>query len=383
MKIRKIAYYTPQLDVRGSCTALYDYAYYMRSLYGIQAVIVTLTSGNHDDLAIVKFANEFEVYFTDKDNLDPVITATQSDFLYIIKYGRNDGIASKIVPTGVHCVFDLSEPHGDVYVAVSRTLAMKYAGLGDAVPRGYVEHMISLQPNPGLGDMRHKLGIPLDAIVIGRHGGTDTFDLEFAHRVIRDVVSKSSRPLYFVLVNTPVCYEHLESCSFRAADSGSKAALDPSKAGEKLLSMNTAEPCKSTAIDVHPNIIHLDKIIDNDDKIRFINTCNAHIEAGTLGHTFGLSIGEFVVCGKPVIAYNSPTLWNRAHLDILGYTAMLYRDEGELRSILESFVPYTLTTNPYDAYTPQKICEQFYDVFVRPFEQTSIRSHDQLLRTVT
>ena len=43
--------------------------------------------------------------------------------------------------TCVHCVFDLSEPHGDIYAAVSETLAKKYN------KTVFVPHMSIFQPN--------------------------------------------------------------------------------------------------------------------------------------------------------------------------------------------------------------------------------------------
>src|SRR5205085_2106540 len=75
----------------------------------------------------------------------------------------------------------------------------------------------------------------------------------------------------------------------------------------------------------HPHIIHISQIIDNRHKSWFIQSCDAHIECGSLGHSFGLAIGEFSVHNKPVIAYNSPGIWNREHLDILGPTGIYYQ----------------------------------------------------------
>ena len=316
-EVRKIAYHTPQIDVRGSCTAVYDYATHMRSHYGIDAVILFGKGLKNDDIALQKFSRAFKLCPYDSvDEIDDIVTRNGCDYLYCIKYGKDDGLTSLVVPTGVHCVFDMSEPHGDAYVAVSESLARKY------FKDDFVPHMISLKPSFTGDNMRVSLGIPRDAIVFGRHGGRDTFDLVFAMDVIKRVV-RSRSDIYFVFVNTP-------------------------------------------EFDTHPQIKFIDKIIDNDIKNRFIHTCDAHIEAGSLGHTFGISIGEFSVNNKPIIAYNG-WVWNRAHIDILGDRALYFKNEEELYDTLTTFDPSIykgVDLNCYKDYSPKAVISTFKKVFI-------------------
>jgi len=322
MKIKKIAYHTPQIDVRGSCTALYDYAVHMRKFYNITGIIISPKIANHDELAISKFSNSFPIHFYSNDmicEIDQIIEQEDCNYLYCIKYGTDDGVYSSIVPTGVHCVFDMSQPHGDIYVAVSSTLAEKLGNVGNFVP-----HMISLKPSLTKENMRSCLGIPNNAVVFGRHGGTDTFDLHFVRDVISIIVQRNDN-IYFVFVNTPVFVDH-------------------------------------------PQVIFLDKIIDNDIKNKFINTCDAHIEAGSLGHSFGLSCGEFAINGKQIITYESASLWNRAHLDILGDDAIIFRNAQDFYDIITGFIPRELTSNPYREYLPKEVTKQFYNTFIKPCE---------------
>lgn len=334
MKIRRIAYHTPQIDVRGTCTALFDYAVIMREIYGIDAVIITRdyeTCTDHDSIAIQKFSSVFNILRYQSSTLDNItdivnridflIQYSCSDMLYCIKYGTDDGIVSKIVPTSVHCVFDLSQPHGTVYAAVSKTLAEKYSY------RSYVPHMVRIKSSNIIDNLRHKLDIPSNAIVIGRYGGMDTFDLKFVHDVIRAIV-RSRNNIYFLFCNTPM-------------------------------------------IDSHPQIIYVDKITQDFQKSMFIQTCDAYIEGGSLGHTFGLAIAEFSVHNKPVIAYNSPSIWNRAHLDILGDRCLIYHHPSDLYNILQNFDADTYIdrdNNCYRDYCPGVVAKKFYDVFVLPCE---------------
>ena len=69
------------------------------------------------------------------------------------------------------------------------------------------------------------------------------------------------------------------------------------------------------------NIIHLEKIINLENKVKFINTCDAMIHARTEGETFGLSIGEFSIKNKPIITTNSGDC---NHLQILKNKCILY-----------------------------------------------------------
>lgn len=313
----KIAFHTPNIDVRGSCVALYDYAYYNEIILGNKSIIIAPLScmSGSDDLAVTKFRNSFQVFLYEvRDDLKTVLR--DCDLLYTIKYGTKDGVVFDTVKTVVHCVFDMSEPHGDVYAGVSETLAKKFGKLE------FVPHIVSLKPKMDGLNLRQQLGIPKNAVVFGRHGGMDTFDLEFARQVIAQVVNNHSN-IYFLFVNTPEFYKH-------------------------------------------PQIIYLGKIVTVSDKNKFISTCDAHLECGTLGHTFGISMAEFSVNNKPIIAYDGD-VWNRAHLDILGDKGIYFRTESELYNILTTFNHSDYIgkdLNCYKDYTPEKVMSIFKKVFV-------------------
>lgn len=319
---KKIAFHTPQLDVRGTCVALYDYALYNETLLGNKSLIIVDKTKSSDVLAIRKFTNRFPVYFYDKkESLHDFLLQQKCDILYTIKYGKNDGLdfnaGDRKVKTVIHCVFDLSEPHGNVYAAVSETLAKKYGwGL-------YVPHMIGLIPSSSGENMRSDLGIPSDAVVFGRHGGMDTFNIQFCMEGIVEVVCERKN-IFFVFVNTPVFVQH-------------------------------------------PQVIFLEPIVDSDDKNRFIQTCDAHLECGTLGHSFGLSMGEFSVNNKPIIAYKGP-VWNTAHFDILKDKALYFTNKDEFKQILTSFNPKDYVgrdLNCYKEFSPEKVMKIFNDVFIQ------------------
>jgi hypothetical protein len=312
-----LAFHTPQIDVRGTCIALYDYAKYNEDYLCNKSIIVSCVKNKHDMIAVKKFSNRFPVYFYDtSENLHDILIDKKCDILYAIKYGEKDDIVFDDIKTVVHCVFDLSQPHGKVYGAVSKTLADKYN-----YPL-YVPHMIGLKPSITRDNLRCKYGIPEDAKVFGRYGGLDTFDLEFCRDVIKDIVRKNKR-IFFLFMNTP-------------------------------------------KFDVHPQIIFVEPTVDMLEKNRFICTCDAHIECGSLGHSFGLSMGEFSVNNKPIISYKG-NVWNTAHYDILGDRAIYFQDKDSFEKVILDFDPANYSNkdmNCYKEYSPKNVMDIFKKVFI-------------------
>lgn len=301
-----IAFQTPQLDVRGSCDAIFNYAHYNENILNNRSIILVPVSAKNEQEGVDKFIRRFRIIYY--ENLELSLEIEKVNALYTIKYGKNDGVFSKLVPTIVHCVFDLSEPHGDVYIAVSRALAEKYG------KTEYLPHIVNQRPALS-GDLREELGIPKNAIVIGRHGGMDTFNLPWVHGVISCIV-KERDDIYFLFINTPVFYTHKQ-------------------------------------------IIYLPRTSDMDYKNKFIATCDAGLEASNLGHSFGLSCAEMSVNNKPMMVYNGP-VWNRAHIDILGEKGLYFKNEDEFYKLVTGFEKKDRgDLNAYRDFSPEKVIEIF------------------------
>jgi hypothetical protein len=155
--------------------------------------------------------------------------------------------------------------------------------------------------------MRGKLGIPTKAKVFGRHGGVDTFNIQFVREAVLRHAQKNSDN-HFVFLNT-----------------------EPIRGTEKL-----------------KNVHYLEPTIDPEQKAQFLATCDAMLHARLHGETFGLAVGEFAVLGKPVITFSESR--ERAHLDMLGKHGRVYRTEQELRDILEAFEPCHVEGTEYETY---------------------------------
>jgi hypothetical protein len=312
----KIAFQTPQLDVRGSCDAIYNYAHYNEFILQNQSVILVPASAKNEEEGVDKFRKRFPIVYY--NNLEIALDETGSNILYTIKYGKNDGIFSKRIPTIVHCVFDLSEPHGDVYIAVSKALAQKYGKID------YLPHIVNQKPSLS-GDLRKELNIPHEAIVIGRHGGMDTFNLPWVHKMISKIVNER-KDIYFLFINTPNFYTHKQ-------------------------------------------IIYLPRTSDIAYKNMFISTCNAGLEASTLGHSFGLSCAEMSVNNKPMMVYNGP-VWNNAHIKILGDKGLYFSNEDEFYKLVTTFkIKDRGDLNAYRDFSPEKVIKKFKELCILPFKK--------------
>jgi hypothetical protein len=111
-----------------------------------------------------------------------------------------------------------------------------------------------------------------------------------------------------------------------------------------------------------PNIIHLHAIIDLHEKRCFINTCDAMLWARHDGETFGLSIGEFSTCNKPIIAYRHENISSDFHIKTLKNNAYWFKTADELVHILTSFnreKAMEKDWNMYKEYTPENVMNIF------------------------
>lgn len=311
----KIAFWDNCLCERGTAIAIYDYALFNRTILGNESIILYNPNNKHNNSDVVdKFKKEFAVHeISNNSELDPLLEAERCDIVYIIKAGDNsDGRISKIKKSVIHCVFTCNFPHGDVYASVSP----RVEGNNGNYP--VVPHIVHLPIHEQ--NLREKLNIPKNAVVFGRHGGYETFSIDYVKRVVSSV-AKCFPDIYFLFVNTePFC-------------------------------------------DPLPNVIHLNKIIDLNSKSEFINTCDAMLWARSDGETFGLSIAEFSILNKPVLATHSG---DNAHVYYLGDKGIWY-NESNLYDILTQFKKEDYEKkdwNAYREYSPEKVMAIFKRVFI-------------------
>ena len=313
--MKKIAFHSEQLGIRGTEVALYDYALGNETILGNQSIIVSNANANLE--ALDKFKKRFPVFlYNDFSEVQSIVHTEQVDAVYYIKQGSWDG---KLVPNAknlVHTVFQVNQPHGDVYAFIAQWLSIKMTGNEE----NYIPHVISLPDVKQ--DYREFLNIPKDSIVFGRHGGYDQFDFPWTYSVIERVAEENPH-LYFLFLNTkPFC-----------------------------------KPL--------PNIIHLEPTYDLEVKTSFINTCDALLHARAGGEIFSLTIGEFLHQDKPVIS--CPIGTDEGHSIMLGSKGIWYNNGADLYRILTTFkrtAPIGYYKELVEPYTYENVMKQFEKVFL-------------------
>jgi hypothetical protein len=309
-----IAFWDNQLCERGTTTSLFDYAFFNKTILGNNSFIFFDKNRDSQPNIIDKFKKHFVVHETnDFIEVDTYLLKYNITHIYIIKGGSIDSRISRVAKNCIHCVFNCYQPHGEVYSSISPCVK----GNDNKYP--VVPHMINLPNNDR--NLRAQLKIPENAIVFGGYGGKDSFDIKFVQNIVYQV-AQNNLNIYFLFAN-----------------------------------FNTFCPKL-------PNIIHLPTITDLDEKVAFINTCDANLWARSIGETFGLTIGEFSTKNKPIVTMKIGDL---SHATILGDNAFWYHDENSLLSILLNFNPNDARQkkwNAYADYAPDKVIQIFKKTFL-------------------
>ena len=87
------------------------------------------------------------------------------------------------------------------------------------------------------------------------------------------------------------------------------------------------------------------------------------LHARERGETFGITVAEFAIKGKPVITFaDSP---EKNHIHELKENAYYYHNAKDLKEILlENNLTKTATEN-YQKFLPEAVMEKFKDVFIK------------------
>lgn len=316
---KKVLFHTEQLNYRGTTNSILDYAKYNQEILGNESAIMYSSINppgtdvaTHQEV-VEKVSKSFSVY-TYNDFTEANKIAEKYDLCYSQREGlskdRHTGFPYLSIDStkfGVHCVFQWYDPHGDRYAYISEWLANKVTKDYAAPQQEFVPYVVHLPPSNY--DTREHLGIPKDKFVIGRIGGFNTFDIDFAKNVVRRVLDERD-DIVFLFANT-----------------------------EKFVD--------------HPRAIFMPAFFGQQQKSNFINACDAMLHARTLGESFGLSICEFLFWDKPVLAWEGG--FDRNHYDLLKKHDLIYSNEDDLykkilslrdlcgknyRSIVDQFGPY-------------------------------------------
>lgn len=312
----RIAFHLDSINYRGTSVAVYDYAKYNQDILGNESIIVYNSSLPYEkdmgsEKAVIdKLMEEFDVLGCKDEELSELMLFEDVDIAYFIKYGYNDKPLPD-VRTAIHSVFQAKDPHGDRYAYVSEWLSKT---MGGDIP--FVPHIVQL---PQANDSyRERFNISKDQIVVGRHGGLLSFDLDFVKQQIIELV-ETSDDYVFLFVNTQPFYKH-------------------------------------------KNIKYIDSVVDLQKKSNFINTCDVMLHARQRGESFGLSVCEFLFHNKPVLAWEDGI--DKNHIELLKDTNLLYNSDTlkqKLKTIKDVKYDFKSIVDPF---TPEVVMKKFSEVFI-------------------
>ena len=312
------------ISERGTTASIFDYAYHNENMLGNKSIIIyDKNSPGHKREIIENFKLHFTVIPSDSyKDIDEIVKENKITHVYQQVTGFiKDSVSVKNVKNCIHSVFVCHEPHGDCFASISKWVP------GYNTDINVVPLIVDLPSHDR--NMRSKLGIPERATVFGGYGGKENFNMRGIKDSICDI-AKKSKDIYFIFAN----FE---------------------KFGDDI-----------------PNIIHIDTLYGKDEKVEFINTCDAMVWARYVGETFGLSIAEFSSKNKPVLMTNSP--YANAHIHLLGAKGIHHKNRKEFEKNV--YIIHTnlaeikkMDWNAYRDYEPEKVMKIFDEVFLNDDER--------------
>lgn len=323
--IMNILFFVRHFTERGTEVSTYNYAKYNEDVLHNKSYIICFTERKQHALcsssfptvrfSYEKFKNRFHIFEIDNiRDITNIINTYNISVFYTQTHGCpdmyefNNKAIWGLCKTIKHCVFETRHPEGDFYISISDFLNNKCNTNIPVIP--YIVESYSNEDN-----LRVELQIPHDAVVLGRYGGYEQFDIHYAKNAIIEYL-QSNTNIYFIFINTQKFFEH-------------------------------------------PNIRYIDMTTDILYKTRFVNTCDAMIHARFDGETFGLAIAEFSIKNKPIITCPCGDL---EHIKILGDKAIKYSSKEELIEIFKNINTIICSRkdwNAYERYTPEYVMSLF------------------------
>jgi hypothetical protein len=315
-EIMKILFHTNQLNLRGTTTAILDYAKYNQEILGNESIICYDETNPWNESGVYdEIKKTFNVISSplNTDSVERIIDQEKIDFAYFLRGGWYDFIPTNC-KTGVHAVFQHNNPHGDIYAYISEWLSNE---MSNNLP--WVPHIVDL-PTP-TKNYRVEWGIHPHQFIFGRHGGMNTFDIDFVKKQISHIVNLRD-DFVFVFLGT-----------------------------EKWID--------------HPNVRFLKGTGDLQIKSNIINTWDAMIHGRVDGESFGLSVAESLFLNKPVLAWELGNDQN--HTLMLANSGLLYSEQTlwEKMNNIRELAKKEDWSQRVAQFKPDVVMNKFKEVFLR------------------
>ena len=313
----KIGFFINNFLSLSKINIIFNYAFYTRYYNNNENIIIY---NNDIDLSILnKFINEFNCFeITNLNEINNILFKNNITHLYSI--GKT--FISKNVINLIHLDSDndIKNDSND-----SNEFICKYALFTDYLNTHelpIIPFIIDYNKYDTNSNFRNDLVISQDAIIIGRDGEYNDFNIIEVFNAIKEILDIDNN-IYFIFVNTKPFY-------------------------------------------IHDRILYLDKIIDNSLKVKFINSCDAMIHGKINGEIYSYEIAEFSILNKPIITCLKNDI-NTGHINILLDKALYYYDTPSLVNIfskISHFKNIDFNWNACNDNLPEQVIKLFMKNFI-------------------
>ncbi len=329
-----IGFYIDEMNVRGVANSTYSYALNNKKILKNKSIIFYNKKNFRNRREVIrKFKKKFiTIGVLNFKEIDLYNKKFKLNYLYTQKSGNKDEWVSKKIRTLVHAVYPqkLNQVHGYNYAYISEWLSYKFSN--KKIP--YIPYIT--QSENIISNLRKKLRIKKNDLVLGCHGGDSSFDMKFAQSAVLNI-TKKRKDIFFIF-------------------------------------LNINKFCK------HSQVIFLKGTSNDKYKKQFINTCDAMIYGRSLGESFGLACAEFALKHKDIISYK----FNRHRSHKYNMPKKNYFEYSSYTNLYEFLLRYKKKKNSkynskYEKYETIKVMKVLNKFFLNKKNKIKFSYYDYFL----
>jgi len=332
-----IAFYVDEMNLRGVANSTYQFAYQNKKFLKNKSIIFyNKKNYRNKNNVIKKFQSKFRVVgISEFKEIENYKDKFLIDYIYVQKGGNKDNWVSNKIKTLVHGVYPqkINQVHGYRFAYVSEWLSKNFSN--NKIP--FVPLITEVSKTKE--NLKKKLKISRDKLVLGCYGGESSFDLKFVQSAIKTVTNKRKDIIFLFLNINKFCN--------------------------------------------HKQIKFLKGTTDENLKKKFINTCDAMIYGRSLGESFGLSCGEFAIENKLIISYK----FNRHRSHSYNITSKQFIEYKSYKSLVKILLNLkkksSIYKNKYQNYSNKKMIKVFQNVFLKDIKIKNFTLNDKLKNSLS
>ncbi len=290
----RIGFVDHAFSYRGTSRAILSYATGLAGIYGVESSIFFLKDEPRNSWDLIRRTvregmigvypvSSLTQIRKDLDWVYYVTAASASEILELRTHWVPKSARLFVHQVGFQPPTRLSE--GDIHAYTSQWQSYYFSGGTEPVLPYVIPSALRRSSIDGHSHLRYAMGIPADAVVLGRHGGPDTWNLSFANYAVAEALQDRD-DLYFIFLGTPRFINH-------------------------------------------PRALFMESTTNQKEIVEFIDACDAMLHCRWEGETFGLACAEFLARSKPIITWTNSR--ERHHIYLADQSCIFYDDGEDLK----------------------------------------------------